>query len=89
MIRRLAVGAALVVMAACALLSLVVALPFLAVGYVVDLLRVRRPHPPVDPCAPWLAAGLLSDWVPRTPEEEFADEVEAWLCAQTCDREEF
>ena len=32
---------------------------------------------------------LLSDWVPRTPEEEFADEVEAWLCAQTCDREEF
>ena len=71
MIRRLAVGAALVVMAACALLSLVVALPFLAVGYVVDLMRVRR-RDPVD--EHWLtAAAVLTPDHPDLPHAADCD----------------
>ncbi|MBX6749981.1 MAG: hypothetical protein IRY85_10000 [Micromonosporaceae bacterium] len=81
--RRLAVAAAVVVMAACVLAAMVVALPFIVVGYLVDLLRVRR-HEPADPYADVIASGLLTDWVPRTPGEQLADEVEEWLCANYC-----
>ena len=47
--RRLAVAAAVVVMAACALVVLIMALPFLIVGHIVGLVRVRVYRPdPVD-----------------------------------------
>lgn len=69
--RRLAVAAALVVMAACAAVALVVALPFLVVGYVVDLIRVRR-RDPVD--EHWLtAAALLAPDHPDLPHVDDCD----------------
>jgi len=69
--RRLAVAAAVVVMAACALAAMVVALPFIVVGYVVDLLRVRR-RDPVD--EHWLtAAAVLTPDHPDLPHAADCD----------------
>lgn len=60
----------------------VVCLPLLIVAAVVDVVSLRRRPDPVDVHYATAAALLAPDDLPDT----LADEVEHWLCSQTCFR---